>query len=143
MASHRENSQVHQESAPRAPVVPQHATGMRNNNGNEQRQIGLTSGAQFGVQARTAGTDPGGTSQPGQNLKLFCPGCGGKSGNDARCSLSGPGKQELRSFVEERRRNLLERIGICHQPNSSDTPLQQMSVCNTCRRDFYREKKMP
>ncbi len=44
MASHRENSQVHQESAPRAPVVPQHATGMRNNNGNEQRQIGLTSG---------------------------------------------------------------------------------------------------
>ncbi len=59
MASHRENSQVHQESAPRAPVVPQHATGMRNNNGNEQRQIGLTSGAQFGVQARTAGTDPG------------------------------------------------------------------------------------
>jgi hypothetical protein len=32
---------------------------MRNNNGNEQRQIGLTSGAQFGVQARTAGTDPG------------------------------------------------------------------------------------
>jgi hypothetical protein len=71
MASHRKNSQVHQESAPRAPVVPQHATGMRNNNENEQRQIGLTSGAQFGVQARTAGTDPGGTSQPGQNLKLL------------------------------------------------------------------------
>ena len=39
MASHRENSQVHQESAPRAPVVPQHATGMRNNNGNEQRGV--------------------------------------------------------------------------------------------------------
>ena len=66
MSSQRENASVHRESAPRAPVVPQHATGMRNTKGNEQHQIGSSSSTQFGDQARTAGMDPGRISQPDQ-----------------------------------------------------------------------------
>jgi len=108
---------------------------------NQQRQTGSPSRAQFDDQARTAETDLGGTSQPGRDIPLSCPGCGGKPGIGTRFSLSGTDKSALRSFIEERRQRLLKSIGISHTPNSADVSLQQMSVCDKCRRNFYKEKE--
>ena len=86
MTSNPTNPKVSSGSVPRARAAPQPTTGMTD---NQQRQTGSPSRAQFDDQARTAATDLGGTSQPGRDIPLSCPGCGGKPGIGTRFSLSG------------------------------------------------------
>src|SRR5438309_12077877 len=89
MSSENSFSSVRSESAPRAPAVPQLATGMT----ERQREARFATGVESGDQAWTGGTDLASTPQKGL---LKCPGCGGKPGNEKRCSLDGAERSALR-----------------------------------------------
>jgi len=140
MASNPQFEQDHSELDPRALVDPQTFTGMPPVSGGDQRRIRPSTGVESDDQARTRGMDPDGTSQPGRELKWSCPGCGGKPGNTNRYSLCGEEKTELRTFVREKRRRFLEKMGISHTPNSADVSLERMNICDTCRRSFAGSK---
>ena len=57
-----------------------------------------------------------------------------------RHSLCGDEKAELRTFVREKRRRFLEKIGISHTPNSANVSLELMNICDNCRRSFTGSK---
>jgi hypothetical protein len=80
----------------------------------------------------------GGFSQPGQESGSSCPGCGNSPGKGVKFSLSGPNKGELRDFVQEKRKRFLERMGISFSPENACVSLEQMSICSTCQRQYYK-----
>jgi hypothetical protein len=138
MAMKRKFFSVHSESATRAPVVPQLATGEERLSGHDQGRVQSATGVEFGYQARTGGTNLGISSQPGQLILRNCPGCGRKPGNGEKFSLRGEGKEVVRKFVQEERQRNLEKMGITYTPSSADVPLEQMRICTTCQRNFYK-----
>ena len=103
MAMNREFFSVHSESATRAPVVPQLATGEERLSGYDESRVQSATGVELGYQARTGGTDLGISSQYGQLRYINCPGCGRKPGNGEKFSLRGEGKEVVRKFVQEER----------------------------------------
>ena len=127
MASNLQFEKDHPELDPRALMDPQTSTGMPPVSGGDQRRIRPSTGVESDDQARTRGMDPCGTSQPGRELQWSCPGCGGKPGNSPRHSLYGDEKAEIRTFVQEKRRRFLEKMGISHTPNSADVSLELMN----------------
>ena len=139
MSHEREKLLDHLESAPRPPVVAEEYTGMNLNYVEEQHRNRLATGTDFDDQARSGGTALAITSQPAQETKFSCAGCGGKPGNDIMHSLFGQRKVNIRNFVLERRQRYLERISVYYFPNSADVPLEQMSVCATCLRQFSKD----
>ncbi len=56
MAMNREFFSVYSESATRAPVVPQLATGEERFSGHDQGRVQSATGVEFGYQAQTGGT---------------------------------------------------------------------------------------
>ncbi len=93
MAMKRKFFSVHSESATRAPVVPQLATGEERLSGHDQGRVQSATGVEFGYQARTGGTNLGISSQPGKLILRNCPGCGRKPGNGEKFSLRGRGRR--------------------------------------------------
>src|SRR5438309_2257966 len=141
MTSRKKVISVPQESAPRAPARPQHSTGMTQDKRIAQGPARSATGAESGYQERTGGTDLSSTSHPRHLVQYNCPGCGGKPGKGIRSSLAGPAKGALREFVREKSQQFLRSLGIFHSSNPADVPLEQMFICETCRRDFYRDGK--
>jgi hypothetical protein len=73
-------------------------------------------------------------------MNFHCLGCRGKPGDGRKYFLRGEeSKGGIRTFIQEKRQQYLERLGISHSPSSADVPLEQMRVCKTCRRSFYKE----
>jgi len=71
MASNQKNFSVYSESATRAPVVPQHATGVDRHSAEDQGCVRPATGVGGSYQARTGGTDQVSTSQPGQSASRY------------------------------------------------------------------------
>ena len=71
-------------------------------------------------------------SQPGQERRLSCPGCGNAAGRGAAFALAGPSKARMREFVEGKRKLYLESKGNPYIPDRDCVSLELMSVCSTC-----------
>ncbi len=92
MTTNRSKYVVHLESATRAPVVPQLATGESQDHGDEQGRVQSATGVGFDFQDRSGGTDLVSTSRLGQSMNFHCSGCGGKPGDGGKYFLRREGK---------------------------------------------------
>jgi hypothetical protein len=138
MSSNEKNLSVRGKSATRASASPQLAAGVGLPFADNQGRVQSVTGAEFGYQARTGEMDLAENSQSGISSGKCCPGCGNKPGNGTRYTLEGDGKESLRQFVQVKRQSYLERRGT--SPDSADVSLEQLYICTTCLRDFYRQR---
>ncbi len=110
MASNNSNFSVHSESATRAPVVPQLATGVDRHSADDQGRAQSATGIESDLQARSGGMDLESDTHPGHFDIRKCPGCGGKPGSGGAFSLAGERKAAMRDFVQEERHRLLQNF---------------------------------
>ncbi|CAN5951242.1 unnamed protein product [Sphagnum jensenii] len=101
MTTNRSKYVVHLESATRAPVVPQLATGESQDHGDEQGRVQSATGVGFDFQDRSGGTDLVSTSRLGQSMNFHCSGCGGKPGDGGSIFLGGRVKGDKNIYSRE------------------------------------------